>query len=303
MQPRREPLLWLQCLALGAIPLELMLIRLLLAGADPGPIPGVERLLLWGIGVVAPAIALWKRPADWASLLVVRQKLSSRDRDQLQLSAAQQGPIGLISLVVASLALGLLIGWLDDSAVLTAEFSPVLGQSRLETLLLCIPVLALIVWQVQQLAQAGSLLLGLGKTESASEAIFTTEMLRQQRTSLGLQLLQLPRLSWPAPEQSSSLDAEIPEDRSTADDNTEFDKTEVDKTEIESTPEQEASVAGAVEPEQSGEQEESSTLDTEITEIDDVTAGEPEGHGEQTETSGGKQSEPDEPSEPPPGSL
>ena len=298
MQPRREPLLWLQCLALGAIPLELMLIRLLLAGADPGPIPGVERLLLWGIGVVAPAIALWKRPADWASLLVVRQKLSSRDRDQLQLSAAQQGPIGLISLVVASLALGLLIGWLDDSAVLTAEFSPVLGQSRLETLLLCIPVLALIVWQVQQLAQAGSLLLGLGKTESASKAIFTTEMLRQQRTSLGLQLLQLPRLSWPAPEQSSSLDAEIPEDRSTADDNTEFDKTE-----IESTPEPEASVAGAVEPEQSGEQEESSTLDTEITEIDDVTAGEPEGHGEQTETSGGKQSEPDEPSEPPPGSL
>ena len=303
MQPRSEPLLWLQCLALGAIPLELMLIRLLLAGADPGPIPGVERLLLWGIGVVAPAIALWKRPADWASLLVVRQKLSSRDRDQLQLSAAQQGPIGLISLVVVSLALGLLIGWLDDSAVLTAEFSPVLGQSRLETLLLCIPVLALIVWQGQQLAQAGSLLLGLGKTESASEAIFTTEMLRQQRTSLGLQLLQLPRLSWPAPEQSSSLDAEIPEDRSTADDNTEFDKTEVDKTEIESTPEQEASVAGAVEPEQSGEQEESSTLDTEITEIDDVTAGEPEGHGEQTETSGGKQSEPDEPSEPPPGSL
>ncbi len=303
MQPRSEPLLWLQCLALGAIPLELMLIRLLLAGADPGPIPGVERLLLWGIGVVAPAIALWKRPADWASLLVVRQKLSSRDRDQLQLSAAQQGPIGLISLVVASLALGLLIGWLDDSAVLTAEFSPVLGQSRLETLLLCIPVLALIVWQVQQLAQAGSLLLGLGKTESASEAIFTTEMLRQQRTSLGLQLLQLPRLSWPAPEQSSSLDAEIPEDRSTADDNTEFDKTAVDKTEIESTPEQEASVAGAVEPEQSGEQEESSTLDTEITEIDDVTAGEPEGHGEQAETSGGKQSEPDEPSEPPPGSL
>ena len=298
MQPRREPLLWLQCLALGAIPLELMLIRLLLAGADPGPIPGVERLLLWGIGVVAPAIALWKRPADWASLLVVRQKLSSRDRDQLQLSAAQQGPIGLISLVVASLALGLLIGWLDDSAVLTAEFSPVLGQSRLETLLLCIPVLALIVWQVQQLAQAGSLLLGLGKTESASEAIFTTEMLRQQRTSLGLQLLQLPRLSWPAPEQSSSLDAEITEDRSIADDNTEFDKTE-----IESTPEPEASVAGAVEPEQSGEQEESSTLDTEITEIDDVTAGEPEGHGEQTETSGGKQSEPDEPSEPPPGSL
>ena len=32
MQPRREPLLWLQCLAIGAIPLELLLIRVLLAG-------------------------------------------------------------------------------------------------------------------------------------------------------------------------------------------------------------------------------------------------------------------------------
>ena len=33
MQPRSEPLLWLQCLALGAIPLELLLIRVVLAGA------------------------------------------------------------------------------------------------------------------------------------------------------------------------------------------------------------------------------------------------------------------------------
>ena len=48
MQSRREPLLWLQCLAIGVIPLELLLIRLLLAGADPGPVPMVERLLIWG---------------------------------------------------------------------------------------------------------------------------------------------------------------------------------------------------------------------------------------------------------------
>ena len=61
MQSRREPLLWLQCLAIGVIPLELLQIRLLLAGADPGPVPIVERLLIWGVGVVAPAIALWKR--------------------------------------------------------------------------------------------------------------------------------------------------------------------------------------------------------------------------------------------------
>ena len=86
MQPRSEPLLWLQCLALGAIPLELLLIRLVLAGADPGPVPGVERFLIWGVGVLAPAVALWRRPADWGSLLFVRQPLASRNSDQLRIS-------------------------------------------------------------------------------------------------------------------------------------------------------------------------------------------------------------------------
>ena len=65
MSSRSEPLLWLQGLAIGAIPLELLLIRLVLAGADPGPVPGVERVLIWGVGVLAPAVALWRRPADW----------------------------------------------------------------------------------------------------------------------------------------------------------------------------------------------------------------------------------------------
>ena len=46
---RREPLLWLHCLAIGAIPLELLMMRMLLAGADFGPVPGLERLLLWAI--------------------------------------------------------------------------------------------------------------------------------------------------------------------------------------------------------------------------------------------------------------
>ena len=75
MKSRLEPLLWLQCLALGAIPLELLLIRLILAGADPGPVPPVERLLILAIGVLAPAAALLKRPADCGSLLLVRVPL------------------------------------------------------------------------------------------------------------------------------------------------------------------------------------------------------------------------------------
>ena len=160
MQPRSEPLLWLQCLALGAIPLELLLIRLVLAGADPGPVPGVERFLIWGVGVLAPAVALWRRPADWGSLLFVRQPLASRNSDQLRISASHGGLSSRAAVVIAAVILLPVLWWMDDLAVLASEFSPVSGQSRLVTLLLVSPLLALMVWQVQQLIQAAALLLG-----------------------------------------------------------------------------------------------------------------------------------------------
>ena len=117
MSPRREPLLWIQCLALGAIPLELLLIRVLLAGADPGPVPGVERLLLWGVGAAAPAAALWTRPADWASLLVVRLPTAGRRQEQQRLSQGQTRALSGSAVVAASVLLLPLIWWLDNSAV------------------------------------------------------------------------------------------------------------------------------------------------------------------------------------------
>ena len=197
MKPRHEPLLWLQCLALGAIPLELLLIRLVLAGADPGPVPPVERLLVWAIAVLAPAAALWKRPADWGSLLLVRVPLKERDQEQQALSANQGNLLSRASVAVAAVGLLPLLWWLDDSAVLASEFSPVLGQSRLVTLLLSIPVLALIVWQVQQLSQALGWLLPSqdqpGQPASA-QASAATDL---QHTSFGLQILHLNRLTWP----------------------------------------------------------------------------------------------------------
>ena len=197
MKPRHEPLLWLQCLALGAIPLELLLIRLVLAGADPGPVPPVERLLVWAIAVLAPAAALWKRPADWGSLLLVRVPLKERDPEQQALSANQGNLLSRASVAVAAVGLLPLLWWLDDSAVLASEFSPVLGQSRLVTLLLSIPVLALIVWQVQQLSQALGWLLPSqdqpGQPASA-QASAATDL---QHTSFGLQILHLNRLTWP----------------------------------------------------------------------------------------------------------
>ena len=197
MQPRSEPLLWLQCLALGAIPLELLLIRLVLAGADPGPVPGVERVLIWGVGVLGPAVALWRRPADWGSLVLVRQPLTSRSNDQLRISASQNGLSGRVAVVMAALILLPVLWWLDDSAVLASELSLVSGQSRLVTLLLVCPLLALIVWQLQQLVQAATLLFGSAVRVAPADSAFRADAVATQRTSLGLQLLNLPRLEWP----------------------------------------------------------------------------------------------------------
>ena len=426
MQPRSEPLLWLQCLALGAIPLELLLIRLVLAGADPGPVPGVERFLIWGVGVLAPAVALWRRPADWGSLLFVRQPLASRNSDQLRISASQAGLSSRAAVVIAAVVLLPVLWWMDDSAVLASEFSPVSGQSRLVTLLLVSPLLALMVWQVQQLIQAAALLLGSPATVPPADSAFRADALATQRTSLGLQLLNLPGLEWPEPAvepikqepdkaigvddtasetddstdqattDQASTDNEAPDgeisadnpvtaavsdeadpetapepvvaearaddespddaeeaaptsdqdadeamdvedeedttpepDDSTEDVNTataeESDDVEPEALEPVETEDQddmsedddaedisavdadESSVAAAVpvavEPEQTGEEQESTPLDAEISQLDSVAGGSTESHREQAESSGSKESEPDEPSEPTPGGL
>ncbi|AHF64502.1 AAA ATPase containing von Willebrand factor type A (vWA) domain [Synechococcus sp. WH 8109] len=434
MQPRSEPLLWLQCLALGAIPLELLLIRLVLAGADPGPVPGVERFLIWGVGVLAPAVALWRRPADWGSLLLVRQPLASRNSDQLRISASHGGLSSRAAVVIAAVILLPVLWWMDDSAVLASEFSPVSGQSRLVTLLLVSPLLALMVWQVQQLIQAAALLLGSPATVAPGDSAFRSDAVATQRTSLGLQLLNLHALEWPEPavepikreqdkvigvedtelETDDSTDQantenEAPDDESSAvhpmtaavsdvagpettpkpvvaeaqaedidptgdqdadeaisledttpepDDSTEDvsaadmssdneepenqerdDESSVINTETTEEPDEaepealepvdaedqddmsedddsediravdsdESSVAAAVpvavEPEQSGEEQESTPLNAEVSQIDSVAGGDTESHREQAESSGGKESKPDEPSEPTPGGL
>ena len=196
MQPRREPLLWLQCLAIGAIPLELLLIRVLLAGADPGPVPLLERLLLWGVAVLAPAVALWRRPADWGSLLLLRSPVASRSQEQLHYSAMQE-ELGIkVGLAVVTVVLLPLIWWLDESAGLLQEFSPLQDQSRLVSLLLSAPGLALVVWQAQQLLQA-LLLLSRGTVAESPEASWDCQRIKTERSSFGLQLLQLQPLVWP----------------------------------------------------------------------------------------------------------
>ena len=311
MQSRREPLLWLQCLAIGVIPLELLLIRLLLAGADPGPVPMVERLLIWGVGAVAPAIALWQRPADWGSLLLLRCPVASRSSDQLRLSASE-GTWGSRSALVGCTALLLpLLWWLDESAGLIHEFSPLQDSSRLVSLLLTAPLLALLVWQVQQLVQALLLLIQVPQNDSTAEA-WSVEQLRQQRTSLGLQILQLPALTWPEPPEPTPSPTPEPstEPEPTPESSIEPEPEPTPEPSVVETVEADSAVgsvlinidsAVAVEPEEAAEEDESAPLDTEIGDLDAVASGDSEQHGEQSEASGGEQSEPDQTPEPSPG--
>ena len=317
MQSRREPLLWLQCLAIGVIPLELLLIRLLLAGADPGPVPIVERLLIWGVGVVAPAIALWKRPADWGSLLLLRLPLASRSSDQLKLSASE-GQWGSRSALVGCTVLLLpLLWWLDESAGLIHEFSPLQDSSRLVSLLLTAPLLALLVWQIQQLVQAVLLLVQAPQNDSAAEP-WSLDQLRQERTSFGLQVLQFAPLTWPEPPEPTPVPTpepsnepeptpeptNAPDQETTSDvpeDTASIDLTTSDDDSAVATALIDIDITAAVEPEQAAEEEESTPLDPEVGDRDAVASGGTEEHGEQSQAGGGEQREPDQTPEPTPG--
>ena len=342
MQPRREPLLWLQCLAIGAIPLELLLIRVLLAGADPGPVPPLERLLLWGVAVLAPAVALWRRPADWGSLLLLRSPVASRSQEQLHYSA-MQGGLGIkVGLAVVTVVLLPLLWWLDESAGLLQEFSPLQDQSRLVSLLLSAPGLALVVWQAQQLLQA-LLLLSRGTVEETPEASWDCQRINSERSSFGLQLLQLQPLMWteampktdigstpePAPTAAGTTDTVkdgITAEQDSSEEAFTGDQVETAATEVElidtssseAEPETESpksepepansdsallDAAVAIEPEQGGEEHEGSSLDAEVVEGDTVASGEAEQHREQSEAGGGEEGEPDEAPQSTPGGL
>ncbi|BEV36667.1 hypothetical protein CREGCYN_14790 [Synechococcus sp. M16CYN] len=299
MKSRLEPLLWLQCLAIGTIPLELLLIWLILAGADPGSVPLIERLLVWGVGVLAPSIVLWERPADWGSLLLVRIPYVNRDKNQQALSTQQGGIISRIPLCLAVIGLLPLLWWLDDSAVLASEFSPVFGQSRLVTLLLSVPLLALIVWHLQQLTQALGWLIASEQFDYAKPRTFSNVDLKKQRTSLGLQVLRLNPLEWP--EAYQTPDKRTPTVAVTSQKSKD---NKINKASASLIPTREPSVtsAGPIETEKSEKQDEGTNLDTKITEINIVTSRSTKEHDEHAETSRSKQSKPYETPKAAPGS-
>ncbi len=190
---RREPLLWLQILAFGVIPLELILLRLVLGGSEVGPIPTLERILIWAISVLFPTLKLWEKPADWASLLLIRHSVKKRSEKQLKLSNLQVHPINQLSLLLGCLSLLVILWKIDESAILVYPYSPLKDSSRVITLLISIPLLTIILWQWHQSTQ--SIWLLTRDQESLDQTIpLSQENLEEQRTSLGLGILNMKEL-------------------------------------------------------------------------------------------------------------
>ena len=209
MNPRSEPLLWLQLVALGAVPLELLGLVLVLAGADPGPLPGLERLLAWAIGALGPAILLWQRPADVCSLLVIQVPIKARSGDQLSLAALQSNLVLKLLMAAGAAALLPVFWWIDQHAALATPLSPLAASPRFVGLLVACPLLALITWQWQQLIQASALLIRNPATLPEHPPL-SQQQLVSQRMSLGLPLLLLNPLLTSRPGAPEAPAAEAP---------------------------------------------------------------------------------------------
>ncbi|MBM5790814.1 MAG: low-complexity tail membrane protein [Cyanobacteria bacterium M_surface_10_m1_298] len=190
---RREPLLWLQLLGLAALPLEALLLFVVLAGADPGPFPGFERLLTWALGGLGPAVLFWRLPPDLWSLLLVQIPLRARRPEQLRLSALQLAlPLRVLNAAGAALLLPL-SWWSDAHAGLAWSWSPVASSPRLVVLLLAVPILALMQWQWAQLMQA--IWMQTRPAELVEQTLpLSQEQAAEQRLNLGLPLLLLAPL-------------------------------------------------------------------------------------------------------------
>ena len=162
----------------------------MLAGADPGPLPGLERMLAWAIGALGPAILLWQRPADVCSLLVIQVAIKARSGAQLSLAALQSSLVLKLLMAAGAAALLPLFWWIDQHAALATPLSPLAASPRFVGLLVACPLLAVITWQWQQLIQASALLIRNPATLPERPPL-SLQQLVSQRMSLGLPLLLL----------------------------------------------------------------------------------------------------------------
>lgn len=268
---RREPLLWLQLLGLAALPLEVAALLLVLAGADPGPLPGLERLFCWVLGGLGPAALFWKLPPDLWSLLLLQVPLRGRRPDQLRLSALQTAlPLKLLGAAGAPLLLPLL-WWADRTAGLAWSLSPFTTTPRAMVLLLAAALLALMLWQWQQILQALWMFSRPASQVGQTLPLSSTDA-AERRLNLGLPLLLLaplaatetPRSSPPVSAQTNTADAPASTTAAPAE------ELGPQTAPADAEPESAAPAAvaevlsGAIEPEQAAEESQGADLDQQV---------------------------------------
>ncbi|MFM8675078.1 MAG: low-complexity tail membrane protein [Vulcanococcus sp.] len=287
---RREPLLWIQLLGLAALPLEALALLLVLAGSDPGLFPGFERVLAWALGALAPAVLFWRLPPDLWSLLVVQVPLRGRRPDQLRLSALQTAlPLKLVA-AGGSLLLLPLLWWSDAAAGMAWAWSPLNASPRLVGLLVALPLLALMLWQWQQLVQV--LWLFSRSAQQLEQTLpLSQSQAAQQRLNLGLPLLLLPPLDLPEPPPAPKPEAE-PQPASQPEQAPEPEPEQAEEEPLPASAVVVVDAAVAVEPEQPTEQHDGADLDAEVAEGDELPGGGAEGHGGQSDGTGGGEGEP-----------
>jgi hypothetical protein len=196
LNPRTEPLLWIQLLGLAVLPLEALLLLVVLAGSDPGPAPVVEEVLCWTLGALAPALLLWRTPADVWSLLLVQIPAPGRRDLQRRLSRLQDTlPLKLLGPALGALALLPLLVRLDQRAAIAAPLWTSGSMPRLAALLLGAVLLSLMLWQWQEVVQALWLLSRSQATLQAVDPLSSAE-LAQTRLSPGIPLLLPPPLTF-----------------------------------------------------------------------------------------------------------
>ncbi len=273
MSARREPLLWIQLLAIGIIPLELLLLRLILAGADLGPIPTLERITVWILAVLTPTISLLKRPADWASLILVKLPTNKRSKTQLQLSNQQKEIIPQAALIIGAIVLLIIFWRIDTSAVIVNHLSPLKDNSRLSILFTSIPLLAIITWQWHQLSQS-IWLLSKSPNDLLNTPSISEKELKESRLCLGLGILSINQLSETPSDDSVSIEPEqSPEEQNSSslisDINSEDEAIPIDSqpNTLSGTPSDDSV---SIEPEQSPEEQNSSSLISDINSEDEA---------------------------------
>ena len=206
---RREPLLWLQLLGAAALPLEVAALLLVLSGADPGPLPGLDRLFCWVMGALGPAVLLWRLQPDLWSLLLLQVPLRGRRSDQLRLSALQDAlPLKLLGAAGAVLLLPLL-WWCDEHAGLAWAWSPLGNSPRLVVLLVAAALLALMLWQWQQIMQSLWMLSRPASLVQQTLPLSSSEA-AERRLNLGLPLLLLDPILVKVAAQPQPAEAVVP---------------------------------------------------------------------------------------------